>query len=93
MDQILLYDIGDGEESRPPVFQCVLTFLDKPIGIVRRLLDKFQRCGENPAAVQHGPRTTLRTMCKSCQSLHESLLMQSIIVTYMVDLALGRTQQ
>ena len=69
MDQILLYDIGDGEESSTTVFKCVLTLLGKPIGILRELLDKFLRCGENPAEVQHGPKTSLRTMCKSCQSL------------------------
>jgi hypothetical protein len=51
MDQILLYDIGDGEESRTPVFQCMLTLLGKAIGVPRRLLDMFQRCGENPAVV------------------------------------------
>jgi hypothetical protein len=51
MDEILLYDIGDGEEPRITVLQCVLTLLGKAIGIPRRLLDISQRRGGNSAVV------------------------------------------
>jgi hypothetical protein len=51
--------------------------LHQPIGIRKQLLDKFQRPVESSAGVQHGPRISLRTMCKLCHLYEGSWLMRS----------------
>lgn len=49
-----------------------LTLLHQPIGIRKELRDKFQKCAENLAAGQHGPKISLRTMCKLLAIMKDS---------------------